>query len=145
MLAPGYVMTTPAESLKDCDGTYFVFKSAEGDAELRVRFDSQPSCVRVLTTVTLSSKFEDMTSAERERVSLIDKLKLGGLPTIHEDSFRYLWRSNDSHTRYDLSLRVASELGAYHLNLRLVHEDVQPKDVDYSPFERGFMGCNSSP
>jgi len=144
LVGAGYQIRKSEDSPDRCSARYLVFRSDDTKSELRLRFDVTPSCTFYLSSVHLASDAEDAFNAEKLRLEIVSRLKPGGLPLDSGKPLRFLWRSQDSLTRFDLSLRVATDQHGSHMFARLDHDSVRPSDVDFLPFERGFM-CPSAP
>jgi len=123
----------------DGDGASVYYERNETSWKLLLRFDGNPK--PHLASVTYRWNAEDAGLAEKLRAAVIYALKPGGLPVIDTDSFTFKWRSLDSRTLFDLALRLTKEGTSTRLYATLRHTAVEPKSVDYLPFEKGFMGC----
>jgi hypothetical protein len=116
-----------------------------GKSRLRLQI-GDGACPRTLQAVTYEAHVASLAEAERERVCIIMALAPGGLPSIADDTFEFLWRSDDSTSRFHLWTTVSKTEGQPDhtiVSVRLTQERVRPSDVDGLPFRKGYMGCES--
>jgi hypothetical protein len=121
-----------------CPPRYFTRSFADA---WRIRFQIGTGvCPSSLHNVTFRADLTSEGEAERLRICIINALLPGGLPIIEGDTFHFIWRSDDSQTRYELWVSVSSATGGQRVEVRLTHDAARPEDVDYLPFRKGYMG-----
>jgi len=145
-----------AEDASNCDGTVF-YRSEGEDVFNRVvaRFDrvSRGGICRLMLQRVSIAKTARMRDAEPARGQFLDLLKPGGrpetdLPETGGVRLTFVWRSTDSHWRYDLFTAVepqeapATPESPALLRVMLDHTAVSPAEVDDLPFEKGYFPPN---
>jgi hypothetical protein len=130
--------------------------ASEGPLLLTLEFEplgEDLNCRLALSNIAVNGNM-GRNAAETLFGMLVGTLRPGGEPSGDGTTMRYLWRSRDSHTKYDLSLMISaptddagpSTLATF--KALLTHETTEPSVVDYLPFERGVTfdcGTNSNP
>jgi hypothetical protein len=135
------VMGSPA--VENCGSEYLEHRS--DTSVLRLRFARRGGeCPEMLDLVSLTTQLKSRSDAELLRSSAIVQLRAGGIPMTEDGKFTFKWRSRDSRERYDLTASLRARGTNTEVVITLRHEPVEPDSVDYLPFERGFMGCDSA-
>lgn len=126
-----------------------LYMYAGDETRIRLSLEFQPvqvnrTCVRLLDGVAVNGVLTN-NEAELLRGAFLEAIKPGGHPQDVNSGSQYVWRSKDSHKRFELFMSVrprspdATPETATDFKLVLKHDDVKPSDVDDLPFEKGVM------